>query len=79
MSWGKSVSVKKLFAAFSAIFFLTLLILTFINFKKLNDLDLDHIRTHRSYFPAPVSKIFENKLTEAFTISRIQIFSIFKL
>ncbi|MEK7155099.1 MAG: hypothetical protein AAB697_03150 [Patescibacteria group bacterium] len=43
----------------------------------LSALDIDRINTRRGYYPHAVGRIFQNKVTESFTIIRKKAFSLF--
>lgn len=56
------------------VFLSLLLYLTIANYRKLSELDNYNITHKRGYFNPVIARIFENKLTESFTMSRDQIF-----
>ncbi|MDO8452753.1 MAG: hypothetical protein Q7S79_03290 [bacterium] len=68
--------IKKKQNLFIVLFLAILLLLTIIKLGSLSPLDLIQIQTRRSYYPTPVTRLFQNKLTESFLISRKQLFSI---
>lgn len=67
--------VIKFLNSFCLIFLALLLALTFKNYFNLTELDKYNIVEKRASYPPEVSRLFHNKLTESFTISRKQIFS----
>lgn len=65
----------KTLICFCVAFAFILVIQTIINLRNFNDLDIYYINEKRNFYPPFISRIFQNKLTEAFWISRKEIFS----
>ena len=63
---------KTLLIAFLGYLFLT----TIINLFRLTDLDIYQINVRRGYYPLLIGKIFQNKLTYSFLLSRNSFFKL---
>lgn len=56
--------------------FLALIILSLFGYQPLSNLDVNRISTRRGYYPKTISRFFQNKLIESFTLSRKKVFSV---
>ncbi|OGC92173.1 hypothetical protein A3D85_02685 [Candidatus Amesbacteria bacterium RIFCSPHIGHO2_02_FULL_47_9] len=61
---------------FGIVLALVLTISTYLRLLSLTNLDIYAISVRRSYYPPPISRIFQNKLTTGFYQARTQVFSL---
>ncbi len=55
---------------------LILIALTTYHYLTLTDLDIYRISTRRGYYPPVISRVFQNKASESFLLTRKQLFSL---